>query len=374
MATNKLGIRGFDYVEFYVGSAKMVSYWHAHAMGLNFEAYLGPEYGSRDRTSYLMKKNNLKIVITSSCHPSTYEVTSFLERHGDGVKRWAFEVDDVAKAFDYAVEHGAIPIQKPKKIEDENGYVEEAAIRIYDDSEIVYVNYDHYDGVFKPGYGKPYHVPEIHVQDTGLVAIDHVVGNVREAEMDFWENYFNKAMDFETMLYFGPGDITTKYSALLSKVVHSKDDKIKNPINEPYEGLKKSQIEEYIEQFHGSGVQHIAIQTRDIISTIKAMRHNGMEFLDVPPAYYEELREKNKELNGKVTEDIDQLEKLGILCDIERDGEGYLLQLFTKPISDRPTFFYEIIQRREGAKGFGQGNFQALFESIEREQERRGNL
>lgn len=367
---NKLGIRSFDYVEFYVGSAKMVTYWHAKAMGLDITGYKGPETGSRDRTSFYLTKNKLKIVITSSCDPSTFEVTSFLERHGDGVKRWSYEVDNVATAFEYAVAHGAIPLNSPHKISDNNGYVEEAAIRIYDDSEIVYTNYDHYKGVFKPGFGKPVQGIEIACEDTGLMAIDHVVGNVREDEMNFWESYFNRTMDFETMLYFGPGDISTKYSALLSKVVRSKDDIIKHPINEPYEGLKKSQIEEYIEQFHGAGVQHIAIATGDIVKSIQALRRNGIEFLGVPDTYYENLK-KHKNV-GKVKENIDDLKKLGILCDVE--GEGYLLQLFTKPISDRPTFFYEIIQRCQGAKGFGQGNFQSLFESIERDQERRGNL
>ena len=299
-------------------------------------------------------------------------MTSFLERHGDGVKRWAFNVDDVTKAFNYAIENGAIPLQIPKKLEDENGSILFAAIRIYDDSEIVYINNDNYKGVFIPGFETPRNEIQIQCEDTGLCAIDHVVGNVREAEMNFWENYFNKTMDFETMMYFGPGDITTKYSSLLSKVVHSKDDVIKNPINEPYEGIKKSQIEEYIEQFHGSGVQHIAIATPDIVKSIRALRANGVEFLSVPKTYYDELRANG--VDKRVAENMDDLEDLGILCDVERDGGGYLLQLFTKPIGDRPTFFYEIIQRRDGAKGFGQGNFQALFESIEREQGRRGNL
>lgn len=370
---NKLGIRGFDYIEFYVGSAKMVTYWHARAMGFEIIGYKGPETGSRDRISYFLKKGKIKIVITSSCHPSTFEVTSFLERHGDGVKRWAFEVADVEKAYAYAVEHGAIPLRSPTRYEDQNGFVVESAIRIYDDSEIVYVNYDNYNALFKPGFAQPIHNMKIECVETGLLGVDHVVGNVREAEMNFWEKYFNQAMDFETMLYFGPGDISTKYSALVSKVVHSKDDIIKNPINEPYEGLRKSQIEEYLEQFHGSGVQHVALITKDIIKTVRAMRSNGVEFLDVPDTYYDELKIKNSKSN-KVKENIDELRALGILCDIEKEGDGYLLQLFTKPISDRPTFFYEIIQRCDGAKGFGQGNFQALFESIERDQERRGNL
>jgi 4-hydroxyphenylpyruvate dioxygenase len=369
MQKNKMGIRGFDVVEFYVGSAKMTTFWHAKAMGFEVKAYRGPENGYRDVNSYLLQKNDIKIVITSSCQPTTYEVTSFLERHGDGVKRWSFEVDNVKAAYDYALKKGGIPISKPYITEDKDGSVEQAAIRIYDDSEIVYINYDKYKGVFKPGYGEPLQDITIECKDTGLQRIDHVVGNVRADEMNFWESYFNRVMDFETMLYFGPGDISTKYSALLSKVVRSKDGIIKNPINEPYEGLKKSQIEEYLEQFHGSGVQHIAIESDNIIESIANLRANGMEFLEVPAAYYDDLRKSGI---GIVEEDIDLLQKHGILCDVE--GEGYLLQLFTKPISDRPTFFYEIIQRRKGAKGFGQGNFQALFESIERDQDRRGNL
>ncbi|MCP5463517.1 MAG: 4-hydroxyphenylpyruvate dioxygenase [Deltaproteobacteria bacterium] len=370
---NTVGIRGYDFVEFFVGSGKMTAYWHMRAMGFEAKAYMGPETGCRDRNSYLLTKNNLKFVITTSCDPGTHEITSFLERHGDGVKRWGFEVDDVTKAFQFAREHGAIPVHRPYKIEDENGYVEKAAIRIYDDAEIVFVNYDNYKGLFQPGFKEPVQKMEISSQDTGLNNIDHIVGNVREDEMNFWESYFNKALDFETIIHFGPGDISTKYSALLSKVVRSKDDVIKNPINEPYEGVRKSQIEEYIEQFHGTGVQHIAIATPDIIKSIRAMRANGVEFLSVPKTYYDALREKNKE-SGLIEENIDDLEELGILCDVERGGTGYLLQLFTKPISDRPTFFYEIIQRKHGAIGFGQGNFQALFESIERDQEKRGNL
>lgn len=368
--TNKLGIRCYDFVEFYVGSAKMAAYWHARAMGFEITGYRGPETGSLDLVSYFLQKNNLRFVMTSSCQPSCFEVINFLEKHGEGVKRWAYQVDDVEKAYTYAVQHGAIPVRRPQKFSDEYGSVTEAAIRIYDESEIVYINNDQYRGIFIPGFGKPQMNIELRAEDTGLESIDHVVGNVREDEMGFWEEYFNRTMDFETMMYFGPGDIATKYSALLSRVVHSKDDLIKNPINEPYEGLRKSQIEEYIEQFHGAGVQHIAIATKNIISTIRAMRANGVEFLEVPAAYYEQLKKAEK--FKSVRENIDKLKELGILCDLE--GTGYLLQLFTKPIGDRPTFFYEVIQRVDGARGFGQGNFQALFEAIERDQERRGNL
>jgi len=370
--SNQLKIRGYDFIEFYVGSAKMWAYWHAKAMAFDIVGYCGPETGVKDKTSYFLVKNKIKLVITSALKPSNYEVASFVERHGDGVKRWSLSVENVQNTFDAAVKNGGIPVRNPKKFENENGYIEEAAIKLYDDAEIVFINRDNYKGIFRPGFGKPIQKINITSADSGLEEVDHVVGNVRVNEMNLWENYLNKTLNLETFIEFGAGDISTQYSALLSKVVRSKNGGgvIKNPINEPYEGLKKSQIEEYIDEYFGSGIQHIAISTNNIINTIKALRENGVEFLTVPGTYYDLLKEKK--LSKMITEDIDQLKKYGILCDTE--GKGYLLQLFTKPIGDRPTFFYEIIQRREGAEGFGQGNFQALFESIERDQEARGTL
>jgi 4-hydroxyphenylpyruvate dioxygenase len=367
--SDRLGILGYDYVEFYVGSAKMWAYWHAKALGMTITGYLGPETGVKDMASYYLEKNNYKLIITSAIKPSAYDVTSFVTKHGDGVKRWSLKVKDVNTAFEQSMQKGAIPERSPNKIEDENGWVEEAAIKLYDDAEIVFINRDNYNGIFKPGYGKPIQNIIISVKETGLQAVDHIVGNVRTNEMNLWANYLNESLNFETFIDFGPGDISTKYSALLSKVVRSKEGaSVKNPINEPYEGIKKSQIEEYIEVYNGSGIQHIAVATPDIIKTIAAMRANGVEFLTVPDTYYDSLKERGLE----VTENIDELKKYGILCDTE--GKGYLLQLFTKPISDRASFFYEIIQRRKGAQGFGQGNFQALFESIERDQKLRGTL
>ena len=360
-------IQEFDHVEFYVGSAKMVAYWYAKAMGFTISGYQGPETGCKDRTSYYLTKNKIKFVITSALKPTTSDITSFVTTHGDGVKRFSFLVDDVESSFRRAIEQGAITVKKPYRTEDPHGYVEEAFIRIYDDTELGFINTRHYKGLFTPGFDKPIQNFVIQCEDTGLQAIDHIVGNVREKEMDQWATYFNKTLDFETFIEFGPGDISTQYSALLSKVVRSKNNAIKLPINEPYQGLKKSQIEEYIDEYHGTGVQHIAIATPNIMNSIRALRKNGVEFLEVPPTYYKELRKKK----FKITENIDELEELGILCDIE--GQGYLLQLFTKPIGDRPTFFFEIIQRRNGAQGFGQGNFQALFEAIERDQKKRGN-
>ncbi|MCI0530769.1 MAG: 4-hydroxyphenylpyruvate dioxygenase [candidate division Zixibacteria bacterium] len=359
---NKLGISGYDYVEFYVGSAKMHAYWFAKALGMTMTAYMGPETGIRDRVSFYMTKGDLKIVVTSAASPNNFEVSSFVVRHGDGVKRWSMAVEDVEKAYLFARQNGGVFSRTPHEIRDENGFIIEAAMSVYDDSELVFVNSDNYRGIFKPGYKEPIHNYHISCESTGLLSFDHVVGNVRVNEMDKWAKYFNQTMDFETFLSYGPGDISTKYSALLSKVVRSKDGVIKNPINEPFEGVRKSQIEEYIEHYHGTGIQHIAISTDDIIDSIGALRENGVEFLKVPANYYGELRKKG----AKVKEDIDALERMGILCDTS--GTGYLLQLFTKPIGDRPTFFFEIIQRVNGADGFGQGNFQALFEAIERDQ------
>jgi 4-hydroxyphenylpyruvate dioxygenase len=366
---NSMGIRGYDYVEFYVGSAKMVAYWHAKAMGFNIVGYSGSETGVKDRNSYFLRSpGGMKLVITSTSTPDNYDINGFILKHGDGVKRWTLEVDDVKETFMKAVKNGAVPIKNPFRTEDEFGYIDEAAIRLYDDAEIRFINHDNYKGIFKPGYGEPVQKYDMERHETGLVAVDHIVGNVNINEMNYWADYINKSLDFETFIYFGPGDISTQYSALLSKVVRSKDEIIKNPINEPYEGARISQIEEFTKEYHGSGIQHVAIMTNDIVSTVRAMRANGVEFLEVPDTYYDELAKRDFGL----TEDINDLKEQGILCDVE--GQGYLLQLFTKHIGDRPTFFYEIIQRRNGASGFGQGNFQALFESIERDQDKRGNL
>lgn len=369
--SNQLKTIGYDYIEFYVGSARMWAYWLAKAMAFDIKGYCGPETGVKDKASYYLIKNKIKFVITSAIKPSNYEIASFVEKHGDGVKRWSLGVEDVKESFDKAVKNGGIPVRNPKKSEDENGYIEEAAIKLYDDAEIIFIDRKNYRGIFKPGFGKPIQKISIITQDSGLEEVDHIVGNVRTNEMNLWENYLNKTLNLETFLEFGAGDISTQYSALLSKVVRSKNSGVvKNPINEPYEGLKKSQIEEYIDEYWGSGIQHIAISTNNIVATIKALRENGIEFLTVPDSYYDLLKEKN--VSKMITENIDDLKKYGILCDTE--GKGYLLQLFTKPVSDRPTFFFEIIQRRKGAEGFGQGNFQALFESIERDQVARGTF
>lgn len=366
--SNTLGIKSYDYAEFYVGSARMAAYWFCRALGLEITGYAGPETGVRDRMSYYLTSGDIKMVVTSGLHPSTYDVWGWVQRHGDGVKRWAMEVEDVEKSFQYASEHGGVFVREPREIKDEHGYIVEAALKIYDDTELILINYDNYEGLFRPGFEEPKFGMKLKFENGGLTKFDHIVGNVRTNEMNQWANYFNKVMDFETFIDFGPGDISTKYSSLLSKVVRSKDDTIKLPINEPYEGIAVSQIEEYVEHYHGTGIQHIALYTDSIIDSIAALRENGIDFLEVPDTYYDELRKKNKNIN----EDIDELQRQRILCDTS--GKGYLLQLFTKPIGDRPTFFFEVIQRVNGAEGFGQGNFQALFEAIERDQELRGTL
>lgn len=370
--SNTLGIRKYDFVEFYVGSAKMVAYWYAKAMGMTITGYQGPETGVRDRMSYYLTSGELKFVITSALQPSNFDVYSFIQQHGDGVKRWSIEVDDVERAFGYAVEHGGIKVVEPHRIENEKGYVTEAAIRLFDDTELVFINRDNYSGIFRPGFDEPVQKLNIECEDTAITGIDHIVGNVRENEMDLWADYFNRTLEFKTFIDFKAGDIGTKYSALLSKVVRSEDFRIKNPINEPYKGLKKSQIEEYIEHYYGSGVQHIAIKTNDIIKTISALRKNGVEFLTIPDTYYDLLRKRQDQGELHIEENLDDLQRENILCD--QESSGYLLQLFTKPIGDRPTFFFEFIQRKKGASGFGKGNFQSLFESIELDQKQRGNL
>lgn len=366
--TNSMGIRGFDYVEFYVGSAKMAAYWYAKSLGFEIAGYTGFETANRKTCSYFLKQNSIKIVVTSALSDEPSEIQSFLNLHGDGVKRFAYQVDNVEDCFFKAKSKGAIVVTPPHKLTDENGEVWEAGIRVYDDTEIVFVNYDNYKGIFKPGFGKPVQNIVVTKENPNLMRIDHIVGNVRENEMDKWVGYYNQVFDFETFVEFKAGDITTQYSALLSKVVRSSDNVIKQPVNEPYEGRRKSQIEEYLQEYKGSGVQHIAIATPDILKAIKHLRANGVEFLEAPDTYYDKLRERNLKLEHS----IDDLQALGILCDFE--GEGYLLQLFTKPIGDRPTFFFEIIQRCGKSEGFGKGNFQALFESIEKDQAKRGNL
>lgn len=354
-------VKEVDYLEIYTGNAKQSSYYFCSAFGFKPVAYSGLETGNRETVSYVLQQKKIRLVITGSLKEET-RISSFVKRHGDGVKDIALAVDNVEDAYSAAVERGAIAIQPPFEIKDEHGVVKKAVIGTYGDTIHTLVERKQYSGPFMPGFQAYY--TEIAFEDAGFIGIDHVVGNVER--MEEWVNYYANVMGFKEMKHFTDKDITTEYSALMSKVMHN-GGRIKFPINEPAEGKRKSQIEEYLEFYNGPGVQHLAILTEDIVSTVSILKKNGVEFLNTPASYYDMLAERI----GEIDEDIEKLRELSILVD--RDDEGYLLQIFTKPVVDRPTLFLEIIQRK-GARGFGEGNFKALFESIEREQERRGNL
>jgi 4-hydroxyphenylpyruvate dioxygenase len=359
-----LPLKGTDHVEFYVGNAKQSAYYYQYAFGYKLVAYCGPETGVRDRASYVLEQNKIRLVLTTSLKPDS-EISEHVRLHGDGVKVLALWVDDAEKSYNETLSRGAESAQAPFELKDEFGSVKMASIKTYGDTIHTFVERTHYKGAFMPGYikvDKPALAPP-----TGLKHIDHCVGNVGWGEMNKWVDFYENVMGFKLLITFDDKDISTEYSALMSKVVSNGNGYIKFPINEPAEGKKKSQIEEYLDFYHGPGVQHIAIATDDIIFTVSELRKRGVEFLYVPDTYYSDLKERV----GAIDEDIEALKKLNVLVD--RDDEGYLLQIFTKPVEDRPTLFYEIIQRK-GAKSFGKGNFKALFESIEREQELRGNL
>lgn len=364
MSFSSKDISGFDYVEHYVGCAKHSAFYYANLYGFQIVGYLGPETGVRDRNSYLLKQNDLVFAITSAIVPD-HEIWDFVRAHGDGVREISVRVADVEAALAFAVQNGAEPFREAETQEDENGTFKRSSIKIYGDTIMNFIDRSAYNGIL-PKYG-PYEGPQFAKNDCGLLYIDHIVGNVGEGEMNKWAEFFEKTMDLETYIHFDKGDISTQYSALVSKVVRSKNDKVKFPINEPAEGLKKSQIEEYLEVNYGPGVQHIAIRTENILDSIGTMKGNGVSFIQTPDSYYEIVGDRAE----GIAEAVDALRKLDIL--IDRDAEGYLLQLFTQPLNDRPTLFFEFIQRR-GCEGFGQNNFQSLFESIEREQAKRGNL
>ncbi|MCB9263022.1 MAG: 4-hydroxyphenylpyruvate dioxygenase [Flavobacteriales bacterium] len=359
-----LPLNGTDHIEFYVGNAKQSAYYYQMAWGYELIAYAGPETGVRDRASYVLKQDKITLVLTTSMEPES-EIASHVKKHGDGVKFLNLWVDDATKSFNETVKRGAKPFMEPTRFEDENGYVIVSAIHTYGETIHKFVERSNYSGPFLPGYKKPDFKME--TTSVGLKYVDHCVGNVELGQMNTWVDFYENVLGFKLLLTFDDKDISTEYSALMSKVVSNGNGYIKFPINEPASGKKKSQIEEYIEFYKGAGVQHIAVATDDIISTVGELRKRGVEFLYVPDNYYEDVLDRV----GHINEDLAELKKLNIL--IDRDDEGYLLQLFTKPVEDRPTLFYEIIQR-VGAKSFGKGNFKALFESIEREQERRGNL
>lgn len=364
MKSDSLPINGTDHIEFYVGNAKQSSLFYQHCFGFELVAYAGPETGLRDRASYVLQQEKIRLVLTSSLKPGT-EIANHVARHGDGVKVLALWVDDARRSFDETISNGAEIAAVPKVEKDEFGEVITASIKTYGETIHTFVERKNYKGIFLPGF-KPI-ANSIKVKPIGLKYVDHCVGNVELGQMNRWVEFYKKVMGFQLLVTFDDKDISTEYSALMSKVVSNGNGYIKFPINEPAHGKKKSQIEEYLDYYMGPGVQHIAVATDDIIYTVSELRKRGVEFLYVPENYYEEAIARV----GEINEEIDDLKKLNILVD--RDEEGYLLQIFTKPVQDRPTVFFEIIERN-GAKSFGKGNFKALFESIEREQELRGNL
>jgi 4-hydroxyphenylpyruvate dioxygenase len=364
MQEDFLPLLGTDHVEFYVGNAKQSAYYYQTAFGYRWVAYAGPETGLKDRASYVLEQGKIRLVLTTALYPD-HPVAEHVKKHGDGVKVLALWVDDAAKSYEETTKRGAIGISAPVELKDENGTVVLASIQTYGETIHTFVERKNYRGAFMPGYRKV-DKPALS-EPIGLMHIDHCVGNVGWGEMNTWVDYYERIMGFNLLVTFDDSDISTEYSALMSKVVSNGNGYVKFPINEPAEGKKKSQIEEYLDFYQGPGVQHLALATDNIIHTVGELKRRGIEFLYVPDTYYEDLKTRV----GIIEEDLQALKALNILVD--RDEEGYLLQIFTKPVEDRPTLFYEIIQRK-GAKSFGKGNFKALFESIEREQELRGNL
>lgn len=359
-----LPLNGTDYVEFYVGNAKQAAHFYQTAFGFQPLAYAGLETGLKDRCSYVLQQDKIRFVLTSALTPDS-DIAAHVKKHGDGVKVVALWVDDAKQSYHETVTRGAESYLEPLVQHDKHGEVILSGIKTYGDTVHIFVERKNYQGVFLPGYiaWNPVYRPA----DVGLKYVDHMVGNVGWGEMNQWVDFYAKVMGFTQLVSFDDKDISTEFTALMSKVMSNGNGRIKFPINEPAEGRKKSQIEEYIDFYQGAGVQHVAMATHDIIATVSELQKRGVDFLTVPGSYYDTLLERV----GEIDEQIEPLQKLGILVD--RDDEGYLLQIFTKPVQDRPTVFYEIIQRK-GAKSFGKGNFKALFESIEREQARRGTL
>jgi 4-hydroxyphenylpyruvate dioxygenase len=368
-AADRFPVRSMDHVHFWVGNARQAAHWYSTAFGMQVAAYSGPETGQRETASYVLTSGKARFVLTGEVRPGG-PVGRHVQAHGDGVVDLALEVPDVDRAIAYAREQGATVVAEPYDLVDEHGTVRLATIATYGETRHTLVDRSRYDGPFLPGYvtreamftGKPAHHPKRYFQ-----AIDHCVGNVELGRMDTWVGFYNRVMGFQNMKEFIGDDIATEYSALMSKVVASGNNRVKFPLNEPAVGKRKSQIDEYLEFYGGPGVQHIALATNDIVGTVRAMREMGVEFLDAPDSYYDALGE----WVGDTRVPIDTLRDLRILAD--RDEDGYLLQIFTKPVQDRPTVFFELIERH-GSLGFGKGNFKALFEAIEREQARRGNL
>ena len=362
-------INGTDYVEFWVGNAKQAAHYYRSAFGFQLVCYRGPETGVRDRASYLLQQGKIRFVLTTAIRPDLSpeagRVAEHVQRHGDGVRDIALWVDDARDAFAKAVERGAVAERKPDVLRDDDGEIVIASFRVYGDTVHSLVERRNYRGLFMPGFVRvsPHYQPAA----VGLEYVDHCVGNVELGKMNEWVEFYAHVMGFRNLLTFDDKTISTEYSSLMSKVMANGNDRIKFPINEPAKGRRKSQIDEYLEFYQGPGVQHLALATEEIIGTVTGLRERGVEFLSVPTTYYDDLQKRV----GRIDEPVDQLAALGIL--IDRDPDGYLLQIFTKPVEDRPTVFYEIIQRK-GARSFGAGNFKALFEAIEREQALRGNL
>jgi 4-hydroxyphenylpyruvate dioxygenase len=359
-----LPIQGTDYVEFYVGNAKQAAHYYQSAFGFQPVAYAGLETGLKDRTSYVVRQNKITFVLTAGLTPDS-GITKHQAKHGDGVKVIALWVDDARKSFDEVMSKGAEAIEAPKVLKDEHGEVVVASIKTYGETIHTFVERKNYHGAFMPGFVE--WNPVYKAPDTGLLYVDHIVGNVNEGEMDGVVKFYREVMGFDQLISFDDKDISTEYTALMSKVVSNSNFRIKFPINEPAKGLKKSQVEEFLDFYIGPGPQHIAMATDDILRTVGEQRSRGVDFLSTPDAYYDDVWDRV----GAIDEDRKALKENRILVD--RDDEGYLLQLFTKPVEDRPTFFFEIIERK-GARSFGKGNFKALFEAIEREQEARGTL
>jgi 4-hydroxyphenylpyruvate dioxygenase len=357
-------LEGWDHIELWVGNAKQAAFFYEHAFGYSRTAYAGPETGMRDRASYVLEQGDIRLVLTSGIRPDS-EITQFACAHGDGAKDIALTVPDAAEAYRQAVQRGAQGVTEPHTLEDDFGKVELASIATYGDTIHTFVNRSGYTGPYLPGYVSV--ATNGHGGGVGLKAIDHVVGNVELGRMEHWVEFYERAFGMTEMIHFSDEDISTEYSALMSKVMTGGGGKIKFPLNEPAEGKRKSQIDEYLEFFGGPGVQHVALATDNIVETVETLMSRGVAFLQTPGSYYEDVPDRV----GEIDEDYEDLRRLGILAD--RDDDGYLLQIFTKTTQDRPTLFFEVIERH-GARGFGDGNFKALFEAIEREQALRGNL
>lgn len=362
--TDFLPLQGTDYVEFYVGNAKQAAHFYKTALGFQSLAYAGPETGTKDRASYVIRQNKLTFVLTTPLRPDN-PIADHIYKHGDGVKVIALKVEDATSAWKETTKRGGKSYMEPVTLSDDNGEVVMSGIHTYGETVHLFIERNGYSGVFMPGFRK--WESTYQPSDTGLLYVDHCVGNVGWNQMNPWVQFYEEVMGFRNILTFDDKDISTEYSALMSKVMSNGNGFVKFPINEPAEGKKKSQVEEYLDFYNGEGVQHVAIATNDIVKTVTDIQSRGVEFLNIPSSYYDELPDRV----GHIDEDLEPLKQLGILVD--RDHEGYLLQIFSKPVEDRPTLFFEIIQRK-GAKSFGKGNFKALFEALEKEQDARGNL